>query len=87
MVRPVSRTLRILIFNHSIPISVQIHHNNLTERIASKQEELKRCVFITEHCLYLLWAHLDFFMLRAIPVNTLHFNLSYGSDSMSRNAP
>ncbi|XP_019530030.3 nuclear pore complex protein Nup205 [Aedes albopictus] len=65
----------------SLDANVQIQHNNLTERIASKQEELKRCVFITEHCLYLLWAHLDFFMLRAIPVNTLHFNLSYGSDN------
>ncbi|EAT37498.1 AAEL010526-PA [Aedes aegypti] len=65
----------------SLDANVQIQHNNLTERIADKQEELKRCVFITEHCLYLLWAHLDFFMLRAIPVNTLHFNLSYGADN------
>ncbi|XP_058819266.1 nuclear pore complex protein Nup205 [Topomyia yanbarensis] len=65
----------------SLDANVQIQHDNLTDRIASKQEELKRCVFITEHCLYLLWAHLDFFMLRAIPVNTLHFNAPYGSEN------
>uniref|UniRef100_A0A8D8J666 Nuclear pore complex protein Nup205 n=1 Tax=Culex pipiens TaxID=7175 RepID=A0A8D8J666_CULPI len=66
----------------SLDTNVQIQHNNLTERLSSKQEELKRCVFITEHCLYLLWAHLDFFMLRAIPVSTLHFNnVSYGADN------
>ncbi|XP_055616153.1 nuclear pore complex protein Nup205 [Toxorhynchites rutilus septentrionalis] len=62
----------------SLDTNVQVQHNNLTERIAAKQEELKRCVFITEHCLYLLWAHLDYFMLRAIPVSSLHFNSSYG---------
>ncbi|XP_065083337.1 nuclear pore complex protein Nup205 [Ochlerotatus camptorhynchus] len=66
----------------SLDANAQIIHSSLTERIGGKQEELKRCVFITEHCLYLLWAHLDFFMLRAIPVNTLHFNLvAYGADN------
>ncbi|XP_055585632.1 nuclear pore complex protein Nup205-like [Uranotaenia lowii] len=65
----------------SLDANVQIQHDSLTERIASKQEELKRCVFITENCLYLLWAHLDFFMLRAIPVNTLHFNHPFGAEN------
>ncbi|XP_055523518.1 nuclear pore complex protein Nup205 [Wyeomyia smithii] len=65
----------------SLDSNIQIQHDMLTERITARQEELKRCVFITEHCLYLLWAHLDFFMLRAIPVNTLHFNAPYAVDN------
>lgn len=44
--------------------------------LQNKQHELKYCIFLTENCLYLLWAHLDFFMLRAISVNSLQFSNS-----------
>uniref|UniRef100_A0A182QEW4 Nuclear pore complex protein Nup205 n=1 Tax=Anopheles farauti TaxID=69004 RepID=A0A182QEW4_9DIPT len=49
--------------------NIQLQYNLLTERVNAKQEELQRCVFIIEHYLYVLWAHLDFFMLRVLPVN------------------
>uniref|UniRef100_A0A1B0CE99 Nuclear pore complex protein n=1 Tax=Lutzomyia longipalpis TaxID=7200 RepID=A0A1B0CE99_LUTLO len=49
-------------------------YTNTKETIKQKQEELKLCIFIAEHCLYLLWAHLDFYMLRALPVDTLQLN-------------
>ncbi|XP_053673536.1 nuclear pore complex protein Nup205 [Anopheles nili] len=49
--------------------NIQLQYNLLTERVNSKQEELQRSIFIIEHYLYVLWAHLDFFMLRVLPVN------------------
>ncbi|XP_061514325.1 nuclear pore complex protein Nup205 [Anopheles gambiae] len=49
--------------------NIQLQFNLLTERVTAKQEELQRSVFIIEHYLYILWAHLDFFMLRVLPVN------------------
>ena len=54
--------------------SVQNQSSQLSEKIANKQNELKMCVFIVEHCLYLLWAHLEFYMSKAIPVNTMQYN-------------
>lgn len=50
------------------------YYSNMKDSIKHKQEELKLCIFIAEHCLYLLWAHLDFYMLRALPVDTLQIN-------------
>ncbi|XP_058121334.1 nuclear pore complex protein Nup205 [Anopheles ziemanni] len=50
--------------------NIQLQHSMLTERVNEKQDELQRIVFIIEHYLYILWAHLDFFMLRLMPVNT-----------------
>lgn len=47
------------------------------ERLLEKRAELKLCVFIVEHCLYLLWAHLDYYMLRAVPVDPLGFTHNY----------
>lgn len=52
----------------------QQQYESLSEKLLNKQDELKYCIFLTENCLYLLWAHLDFFMLRAISVNPLQFN-------------
>lgn len=49
--------------------------------LQNKQHELKYCIFLSENCLYLLWAHLDFFMLRAISVNMLQMNQSLSSSS------
>lgn len=48
----------------------------LTQKLMAKQIELRLCIFLAEHCLYLLWAHLDFYMLRAVSVNALQFNRS-----------
>lgn len=49
----------------------------IVRNLREKKNELKLCVFIVEHCLYLLWAHLDYYMLRAIPVDPLKFNKNY----------
>lgn len=38
-----------------------------TEKLKSKQQEMEYCAFIIEHCLYIVWIHLDYFMLKAIP--------------------
>lgn len=42
--------------------------------LTNKRTELNLCIFLTEHCLYLLWTHLDFYMLRAISVNSIQLN-------------
>ncbi|CAH1968892.1 unnamed protein product [Acanthoscelides obtectus] len=39
----------------------------LTDRLEKKKKEISYCAFIIEHCLYLIWSHLDFYMLKAIP--------------------
>lgn len=39
----------------------------VSEKLAKKRQEMDYCAFIIEHCLYLIWAHLDYFMLKAIP--------------------
>lgn len=52
----------------------------MRERLQEKRNELKLCVFIVEHCLYLLWAHLDYYMLRAVPVDPLlGFNQNFST--------
>lgn len=64
----------------------QIEFESLTEKLTHKNGELKLCTFLTEHCLYLLWAHLDFYMLRAVSVNSLQFNQSeYSFDQFFNN--
>lgn len=57
----------------------QTQFDLLTEKLIDKQQELKYCIFLTENCLYLLWAHLDYYMLRAISVTPLQFNHSLNS--------
>lgn len=52
----------------------------ISEKLHNKHDELKYCIFLTENCLYLLWAHLDFFMYRAISRNPSQFNMSVGFD-------
>lgn len=59
--------------HHNFHSTDQRQFDFLTELLHSKQRELKYCIFLTENCLYLLWAHLDFFMLRAISVNSSQF--------------
>ncbi|KAL3284709.1 hypothetical protein HHI36_018857 [Cryptolaemus montrouzieri] len=38
-----------------------------TDKMESKEKEIKYCTFIIEHALYLIWVHLDYYMLKAIP--------------------
>lgn len=52
----------------------EVQFEQLTEKLVAKQNEMRLCIFLAEHCLYLLWAHLDFYMLRAVSVNALQFN-------------
>lgn len=52
----------------------------MRERLQEKRNEMRLCVFIVEHCLYLLWAHLDYYMLRAVPVDPLQgYSQNYSS--------
>ncbi|KAK9882396.1 hypothetical protein WA026_020918 [Henosepilachna vigintioctopunctata] len=48
-----------------------------TEKMKSKQREIRYCAFIIEHALYLIWVHLDYYMLKAIPRGK-HFGPSSG---------
>lgn len=56
------------------PFTDQSQYDRITETLSNKRTELKLCIFLTEHCLYLLWTHLDFYMLRAISVNSIQSN-------------
>lgn len=38
-----------------------------TGKLKEKRQEMEYCSFIIEHCLYIIWTHLDYFMLKAIP--------------------
>jgi nuclear pore complex protein Nup205 len=57
----------------SLDVNVMQHHQQMTEKLIAKNQELKLSVFIVEHCMYLLWAHLDYYLLRAI-TPALQFN-------------
>lgn len=57
----------------SLDANVMQQHQQLTEKLIAKTQELKLSVFVVEHCMYLLWAHLDYYMLRAI-TPALQFN-------------
>lgn len=39
----------------------------LAEQIDVKQKEIDYCYFIIEHCLFIIWAHLDYYMLVGLP--------------------
>ncbi|KAF7266032.1 hypothetical protein GWI33_020609 [Rhynchophorus ferrugineus] len=39
----------------------------ISDRLEKKRKEMDYCAFIIENSLYLIWAHLDYYMLRAIP--------------------
>ena len=63
----------------SLDANITQQHQKLTDRLIAKNQDLKLCVFIAEHCLYLLWAHLDYYMLRAI-TPALQFNGFSGNE-------
>lgn len=52
----------------------QQQFETISEKLHNKHDELDYCIFLTENCLYLLWAHLDFYMYRAISSNTSQFS-------------
>lgn len=58
--------------------NAQTQQTSLNDRLSDKQNELKLTAFIVEQSLYLLWAHLDFYMLKAVGLN--HF----GNDTLVR---
>lgn len=64
--------------NLSLDTNIQNQFEDLNIKLRDKREELKLCLFLSEQCLYLLWAHLDYYMLRAVPVNALQrgYNLT-----------
>ncbi|XP_074042758.1 nuclear pore complex protein Nup205 [Leptinotarsa decemlineata] len=39
----------------------------ISDRLDKKKKEINYCAFIIENSLYLIWLHLDFYMLKAIP--------------------
>jgi nuclear pore complex protein Nup205 len=40
---------------------------HLTLRVKLKHRELEYCSFLIENCLYLVWCHLDYYMLQSLP--------------------
>ncbi|RZC40322.1 nuclear pore complex protein Nup205 [Asbolus verrucosus] len=39
----------------------------LSNRLEKKRKEMQYCYFIIENAIYLIWVHLDYYMLKAIP--------------------
>lgn len=56
----------------------------MRQEIDTKKQELDTCCFIMEHCIYLLWAHLDYYMLRAIPYKVLGLEKPLGGRAGSQ---
>lgn len=50
----------------------------LSERLKYKQLEMDHTAFLIESCLYLIWAHLDYYMLKAVPKNK-----NYGFENLN----
>lgn len=50
----------------TLDVNVTQQHKALSEKLIAKNEILKLIVFTIENCVYLLWSHLDYYMLRAI---------------------
>lgn len=55
------------------------------EKLEKKKMEIDYCTFIIEHALYIIWVHLDYYMLKAIP-KTKNFGLLNTSVSFSLNS-
>lgn len=68
----------------SLDVSIAQQHQFFTEKLTSKYELLKLSGFIIENCVYLLWSHLDYYMLRAItPALQLNGFVSMANDISS----
>lgn len=55
---------------------------NITERLQYKQKEMEYITFLIENCLYLIWSHLDYYMLKSIPKTK---NYGFGTSNESVN--
>lgn len=65
----------------SLDVNITQQHQQISDKLTAKSEELKLCVFTLENCLYLLWSHLDYYMLRAItPALQLNGFSNIGND-------
>lgn len=58
----------------------------ISERLEKKKKEMEYCAFIIENSLFIIWVHLDYYMLKAIPKPKtygylLHSNASLNADS------
>ncbi|CAH1259504.1 unnamed protein product [Diabrotica balteata] len=53
----------------------------VSERLEKKKKEINYCAYIIDNCLYLIWIHLDFYMLKAIP-RTKNFEASLSNSSL-----
>jgi nuclear pore complex protein Nup205 len=68
----------------TLDVNVTQQHQILAEKLTAKNEILKLSVFTIENCVYLLWSHLDYYMLRAItPSLQLNGFSSMASDMTS----
>ncbi|XP_030766141.1 nuclear pore complex protein Nup205 [Sitophilus oryzae] len=54
----------------------------ISDRLEKKKKEMDYCAFIIENALYLIWCHLDYYMLRAIP-KPRHFGYIHPDSSLS----
>lgn len=54
----------------------------VNDKLKMKKSEIHYCNFAIEHCLYLIWSHLDYYMLKAIP-RTKNFGLFNNSSSFN----
>ncbi|XP_054275578.1 nuclear pore complex protein Nup205-like [Macrosteles quadrilineatus] len=55
----------------SLDESKQVVNQLMLKEVQDKKSELEMCEFVIENSLYLLWAHLDVYMLQSIPTKTL----------------
>lgn len=62
------------IIENCFVVADEVQFDQLTDKLSAKNHELKLCVFLVEHCLYLLWAHLDYYMLHASKAHSTHLN-------------
>lgn len=53
---------------------------NISERLTYKQKEMEHISFLIENSLYLVWAHLDYYMLKAIP-KTKNYGFGTSNDN------
>lgn len=54
---------------HSYNVNLMREHAlaMVSDKLLRKKKEMEYCTFIIEHCMYIIWAHLDYYMLKAIP--------------------
>lgn len=51
----------------ALPQSRAVAARHLSQRVTAKERELCLLSFLLENALYLVWTHLDYYMLRSIP--------------------